>query len=236
MCITGRRWVLASFCTSAFAAAIASPLWAAGTKAPTTASLEAEVALARRPGVYMVVDPCSMQLDVKARGFLLESLPLRDVRALTFRPLVGGGTAITELTLPATLKVEQGPPWPQRGVEAPATLRPYTGDESAPTPPPGTTPTPIPTATPLPLAPARYTVGMNDGWRLAVGPSVAARNPLRRFFAAVGDSWRRLRHQTAKHPPTLALAVDPEAAREIFHLFQPGVSVLVMQCTEGKTP
>ncbi len=234
MSITGRRLVLAFFCTSALAATL--PVSGADALSPTTASLDAEVALARRPGVYLVIDPCSMQLDVKARGFLLESLPLRDVQVLTFRPLIGEGGAAAELQLPATLKVAEGPPWPERGIEAPATLRPYTGDESAPTSPPGTTPTPIPTATPLPLAPVRYTVGMEDGWRLEVAPTIAARNPLRRFATAVADSWHRLHHTRIEHPPSLAVAVDPEAAREIFHLFQPGIRVLVMQCTQPEQP
>ncbi len=197
---------LACICTSAVGAAAGS-------------GPELELALARRPGLYLVVDPGRGQLVVKARGMELDRVPLRAVELLLPVPPAGeAGEA--EVELPEVWRVVHAPKEEWRPVVAPPTLVPYREQEEPPVP--------AVTATPEPRPPAQYRVELDHGWMLAMGSNPPT-NLGRRLLARVRTGWNRLWGRPVDTgPPTLVVETSADDARRLLHMFRPGVSILLV--------
>lgn len=223
------RSALASSSTRlALAWAIAAAPAAAATEAALALRLaELETALAKRPALYLVLEPAARRLTVRARGLVLHTVELRALTLLSYRPLFGGGEP-PQLAAPAVWTVEQGPGDTDRETIAPTTLRPYSEEEEMAPP----TPTPVPggTAAPPPgerEKPASYRVALDNGWQLFLVDRPPRFGWLRRFAASAKDGWLRVRGRAPAHPPLVTLVVDAEDARSLHHLFRTGTEILV---------
>lgn len=184
------------------------------------AELEAE--LAKTPELYLVLDPAAKRLELRSRGIGLVEVPLIEVSVLVFRPLFGGG-AVPTLAAPAVWEVSEGPGDTDRETIAPTTLRPYSQEDEMEEPAPaGSAP-----ADDEPVEPSSYRVALDGPWQLLLVERAPSLGWFRRFFAAVGDGWLRLRGQEPRHPPLVALVVAPEDARRLHHLFRSGRKILV---------
>lgn len=188
--------------------------------------------LARRTDLYLVVDRAASTLEIKARGLVLEAVPLTAASFLGYQPARGEG-ALPAVALPAIWTVSEAPPAPHRtriapetlteeGVESVAALAPAAS--GAPAMAASGTPT-VTTAAPEP--PDAYDVPLEGGWTLAVGASADPPGRLARWEQAFSDGWLTLRGRPPERPPRLALGLDPVAARGLHHLFRPGLRVLV---------
>ncbi|MCS7182886.1 MAG: hypothetical protein NZ869_07230 [Thermoanaerobaculum sp.] len=202
------------------------------------ASLEAEVALARKPNIYLTLDLAQKSLAIKARGIVLDEVPVLAVEAAArqafyFRPRP------VLLPVPVVLEVLQGPGDTDREVIAPTRLRPASRQEDEEeTPLPAASQTPTPTPTPKPETPTRYRVEVfRAGTKhqgkaelvLWVSDSLPARNVWQRFREAVKEGWAYLRGrgEITHEPPGIVLVVKGEDARRLHHLFRQGMTMLV---------
>lgn len=194
-------------------------------EAPATrlrlAELESE--LAKKPDLYLVLDPAAGQLEVRARGLALNTVPFTELSLLTFRPLLGGGEEPPALEVPAVWKVTEGPGDADRETIAPTTLRPYSEEEEmaepvagAPEKKPGTG-----------EKPSSYRVRLDNGWQLYVVDEAPRLGWLRRFAASVRSGWQRLQGRQPGHPPLITLVVASDDARRLHHLFRTGTPILV---------
>jgi len=219
------RSVLASICIS-----LATGLARAGDVPPDparVAALELEVGLAKRPVVYMVLDPQRRILEVKARGVVLDTVPLTGIEIMSQQRLFTHDHP-TNPPIPAVWTVAQGPGDTDRELVAPEKLVPAPkADEEdvEPTPPPDATPTPTPTPVPLPAA--SYRARLTNGWDLWITDRLPPQDRIGSFLAAVRDGWRRLRGLGEDHAPAITLAMTDEDARRIHHLMQSGLAILV---------
>jgi hypothetical protein len=222
-----RPSVLASICTSLAAAAVLG-----GDVPPDPArvvSAEIEAKLARQPAVYLVLDPPRRTIEVRARGIVLDAIPLQGVETVSQQPLFGGSTP-TVPAVPGLWTVAEGPGDTDREVIAPATLRPYSNDdeaEPAVAPAAKATRGPAPTPTPVPEAPSSYRARMDNGWDLWVTDRLPPSTPLAHFWAAVGDGWERLRGTSRSFRPAIMLAVSVQDARRLHHLMRKGMAIVV---------
>jgi hypothetical protein len=215
------------------AAAAAAVLWLAGAAAAAETGdavrlrmAELEAALAKQPRLYLVLEPAAKRLSVRARGLTLQTVEIRELSALAFRPLFGGEEP-PPLEAPAVWKVTQGPGDTDRETIAPTTLRPYSEEEEMEEPaagPPGATPTPRPGEA---EKPSSYRVALDNGWQLFVVDQPPSLGWLARFRAAVRDGWQRLKGVEPAHPPLVTIVVDADAARGLHHLFRSGTEILV---------
>lgn len=232
-----------SACRLALACTFTS-LAAWGGEAPLSpvvvAGLELEASLARKPSVYLKLDLGERLLQIKARGVVLDQTVVKGVEAAVRKPFYQPAQPLA-LPVPVVLEVLQGPGDTDREVIAPATLRPARRidqeDEDSVTqspPPPGPTPTP----TPRPETPSRYRVELvRAGGKPASAPQLVlwvtdrlpARSLWQRFREAVKEGWAFLVHrqEIPQEPPGIVLAVDPEDARRLHHLFRKGTAILV---------
>jgi hypothetical protein len=186
--------------------------------------LELETELARKPDLYLVLDVPARRLAVKVRGLELAAVELRDVALLSFRPLLGGGSA-PPLVAPTVWTVREGPGDTDRETIAPTTLRPYSeSEEQEETPAGGAAQAP---AADKPETPASYRVALDNGWQLLLVDEPPQLGWARRFLAAIADGWQRLRGVEPAHPPLVALVIDVEEARRLHHLFRSGLPILV---------
>jgi len=220
----------ASFFTSLAAAAVAvagdAPLDPA-----RVGSFELEAQLARKPSIYLVLDPPRRVLEVKARGVALDTIPLVGIELVSQRSLFGSA-APEHPALPALWAIDEGPGDTDREVIAPATLRPYTSeeeeeDEPAATPVPGATRGPAPTPTPVPEPPVSYRSRLSSGWDLWVTDRLPPTGLWARYWAAVAEGWARLRGEARDHRPAIMVAVAPADARRLHHLMRKGMSLVV---------
>ncbi len=221
-----RRSALASICIS-LAAATAR----AGDVPPDPARVAAlglEVGLATRPGVYMVLDPQRRVLEIRARGVVLDTVPLTGIEIMSQQPLFGSSHP-SNPPIPAVWTVAEGPGDSDREVVAPDKLVPAPKDdneeETEPTPPPDATPTPTPTPAPLPAT--SYRARLANGWDLWITDRLPPQDRVGTFLAAVRDGWRRLRGLGRDHSPAVTLAMSDDDARRIHHLVQAGMAILV---------
>ncbi len=221
-----RRSALASICISLAAAGAQ-----AGDVPPDparVAALELEVGLAKRPTVYMVLDPQRRVLEIKARGVVLDTVPLTGIEIISQQPLLAHARP-TNPPIPAVWTVSQGPGDTDRELVAPEKLvpAPKDGDDEnvEPTPPPGATPSPTPTPAPLPST--SYRAGLTNGWDLWITDRLPPQGGMGTFLAAVRDGWRRLRGLGEDHASAVTLAMTDEDARRIHHLVQSGLAILV---------
>jgi hypothetical protein len=195
----------------------------AGTVRLEMAELEAE--LARKPDVYLLLDPVAGRLRIKARGMELSSVVLDEVVRLEFHPLFGGGQA-PPLEAPAVWTIQQGPGDTDRETIAPTTLRPYSEEEEKQEPETtGTQPEAKPPGDEQ--KPSSYRFTLDNGWQVMLVNERPHLGWLRRFGAAVRDGWLRLRGHEPSHPPLIALVVAPDDARRLHHLFRAGMKILV---------
>jgi hypothetical protein len=216
MCGVRFASVLACCCISAGVAG-------AGAEAAQDDPASLELALARRPALYLVIGRDGRWLSVRVRGLELDSVPLSGVRVA--RQGVGvGPDELAELSSPQVWRVTEAPAENWRRVVAPEVLVPFTDDEDQPEPAAGIAPSP----TPPPPRPDRYTVTTDSGWRLAVAPSVEGAAPVG-WWRRVVRGWRRIVGDPEPAlPPTLVVIVaDPDDARRLVHLFSPGTAVLL---------
>jgi hypothetical protein len=221
-----RRLALACICTSLVAAGLR-----AGDVPPDPSrvvALELEASLAKRPSVYLLLDPQRRVLEVKARGVVLDTVQLTGIEIMTQQQLLTHDLP-TNPPIPTVWTIKRGPGDTDREVIAPTELVPPPKDEeeaeAEPTPPPGATPTPTPT--PVPLPSVSYRARLTNGWDIWITDRLPPQDFLGAFLAAVRDGWGRLRGRGEDHPPAVTLAMTHEDARRIHHLIRSGTAILV---------
>ena len=224
-----RRSALASISTSVVAAAVALagdvPLDPARVG---TAELEAQ--LAKKPNVYLVVDPPRRVIEVKARGVVLDEIAVSGIEIVShqsvFRMSAPAGPA-----LPALWSVEEGPGDTDREIISPATLRPYSSEEdeeeAAATPTPAGTRAPAPKPTPVPEPPSSYRARLSSGWDLWVTDELPPAGIWDRYWEAVSEGWARLRGDAREYRPAITVALARPDAQRLHHLMRKGMAVLV---------
>jgi hypothetical protein len=193
------------------------------------AALEMEASLARKPLVYLLLDPQRRVLEVRSRGAVLDTVTLTGIEVISQQPLLRRDLP-SHPSIPAIWTVEQGAGDSDREVVAPTELvpAPKEDEEDQPEPAPSATPpVPTPTPTPAPLPASSYRSRLANGWDLWVTDQLPPQTPWDTFVAAVGDGWRRLRGLGENHIPAITLAMSDEDARRIHHLLRTGMSILV---------
>lgn len=187
-------------------------------------ALELEAELAKKPALYLVLDPAAGRLEVRVRGTALTQVPVAEVSELVFAGLFGSGEA-PPLRAPALWTVVRGPGDTDRETLAPTTLRPYSEDDEEEA---GAT-------SPAPAKPkgdgdkpTSYRVQLDVGWQLYLVNEPPRLDRFRRFGAAIRDGWLRMQGEEPSHPPLLALVVKSEDAQRLHHLFRSGMPILVL--------
>jgi hypothetical protein len=216
-------WALAFTSTSALSAAAPETPVPAAERA-----LELEVALARKPDLYLVVDLAQRRLEVKARGLVLDSIELTDAALTRYTPL--GGAAPDAVELPAVRTVVEPDARAVRKVVTATELVPYPGDDEPETPP--TAPAASDSHSPGadhqdPEPPDHYRAGLDGGWDLWIGEEGVAPSLGERLARVLADGWRRLRSEPVTGNIVLGLAMTPEDARRLHHLLDQDATLLV---------
>jgi len=219
------RSVLASTFTSLLAVASAR----AGESTPDpalVATAEMEATLAKRPAVYLVLDPTRRVLEIRARGTVLDTIQLRGIELISQQPLFGGRHPVAP-PMPAIWTVTDGPGDRDREVLEPESLRPAPkpdqDDSDAPSADAATpTPTPPPRETP-----SSYRATLGNGWDLWITEELPSQGRWGLFTAAVRDGLARLRGQGQDLPPAVTLAMTREDAQRLHHLLRSGTPILV---------
>ena len=219
-------WAPKFLCTSVLLPALA---WA-GDQPPQVsrvAALELEASLARQPVVYLVLDVGRLVLEVRSRTLVLDSVAVQGVAVVRHRPLLGGPEPSDPQVLPALWRVVSGPRDTDRQVIAPETLRPAPkdGEEEEEEATAGGGPSPTPT--PVPEPPRSYRAQLDTGWELLVTQRLPARGWGHRFLEAARDGWARLRGRRETVPPAVAVVIDAQDARRLYHLIRSGTAILV---------
>ncbi len=220
------RSALASICTSLLATAAL-----AGDVPPDparVATLELEVSLAKKPLVYLVLDPPRRTLEVRSRGLVLDSVPITGIEVVSQGPLLGSA-ASGEVRAPALWTIVSGAGDTDREVIAPAELKPIPpgGEEEEEEPAARPSASPTPTSTPIPEPPVSYRARLDTGWDVWVCTELPPDGVWQRFVAAVRDGWERLRGGGEDHPSAVAVAMHPDDARRLHHLMRTGTTILV---------
>lgn len=199
----------------------------AGAAAPLRARvLELEAGLAKTPALYLVLDPAAGQLEVRSRGLVLDAVPVQEVRVLHYRPLLGGGRH-PQPEVPGIWTVIEGPGDTYREVIAPDALKPYVPEEERAEETAAAAPDKE-----LPVPPSRYFVKLANGWQLGVFDREPQTGFFARFLQAVEGGWKRLLGRSRASPPVVALAMSPDDARRIHHVFRTDLAVLVLPAGE----
>lgn len=221
-----RRLALA--CISISLAALGARAGDAPPDAARVAALELEAGLAKRPFVYLVLDPQRRVLEIKARGAVLDTVQLTGIEVISQQPLLTRKTP-GRPPIPAVWTLKSGPGDTDREVIAPTELRPAPkDDEEEVEPTPAATPTgSMPTPTQVPVPPPSYRSRLANGWDLWITDRLPPQSAFGTFMAAVRDGWRRLRGQGEDHPPAVTLAMADQDARRIHHLMRTGTTILV---------
>ena len=204
------------------AIASVAPAWAEGVDALQLRAVELEAELAKKPALYLVLDPAAKKLEVRVRGTLLTAVPIQEISRLVFAGLLGSGEA-PPLPAPALWTVVQGPGDTDRETIAPTTLRPYTEEEEEES----ASPAPAKPKTDVDK-PVSYRVQLDVGWQLFLVNESPRLGAARRFAAAVRDGWLRMQGEEPAHPPLVALVVAAEDAQRLHHLFRSGMPILVL--------
>ena len=193
------------------------------------AALEMEAELARKPGVYLVLDPQRRVLEVRSRGAVLDAVGLAGIEIVSQQPVLRRDIP-AHPPIPAVWTVEQGAGDSDREVVEPTELRPAPkmGEDDDAEPAPSATPAaPTPTPTPVPLPPVSYRNRLSNGWDLWITDALPPQDRFQTFVAAVKDGWRRLRGLGEDRIPAVALAMTGEDARRIHHMLRTGMPILV---------
>jgi hypothetical protein len=218
-----RPSVLACISISALAAAttVAGGL---ATDPAAVARLELEAGLARKPDIYLVLLAPGRKLEVKARGVVLDSVPLRGIEVVARQPAFRR-LEPEQLQVPRVLVITHGPGDSAREVIAPTRLIPQPSDDEEEAP--EAEPTPGPTPTPIPEVPVSYRAELDNGWDLWICDRLPAQTLVGRFRAAILDGWRRIFGRAPTQRPALTLAMSDDDARRIFHLVGTSRAILV---------
>ncbi len=193
------------------------------------AALEMEAALAKRPAVYLLLDPQRRVLEVKSRGTALDTVRLTGIEIISQQPVMRR-TDVSHPPFPAVWTVEQGAGDSDREVVAPTELKPAPtmGEEEAEDEAASTSAgEPTPTPTPAVQMPVSYRSRLDNGWDLWVTDSLPPQSRFQTFLAAIRDGWKRLRGLGEDHIPAITLAMADEDARRIHHLLRTGMPILV---------
>lgn len=225
-------WALAFICSEPAEARIepAGPQEAEVCEVPVDAH-GLELVLARTGDVYLKLDPGCLELGVSAGGVELTSVPLAGVELLGYRPARRAApSGAVPVELPMVLIVADDLPAASRRVVAPPVLRPY-GDSGDPTPPvrPADPPPSGVADLSMPAAPPdSYRVKLLGGWVLELGGRPVSSGFLARIVQTLSDGWMRLTGEEPDRPERIVLAVSPDDARRLHHLFRPGTRILVL--------
>ncbi len=211
---------------------LAAPVLAApvlgSSEPPDHRALELEIEAAKRPELYLRLDPGARVLEIRARGLTLETVPLTGFAFLAYRP-AREERVRPEVTLPAVWTVAEEPAADHRRVIAPDELEPLPDEEEEEEPTPAGGPgRPAPGEADLPPPPASYRVELEGGWELWVGQEIPGVRAASRFVQALKDGWAVLTGDPQPSAHLLALAMEPEGARRLHHLFRPGTRILVV--------
>lgn len=174
---------------------------------------ELELALARQPSPYLVIDLASSQLSVRLRGRILEQVPVATLFALR-----GGhvGTPPPPLDVPVVWHVAIRP-LSGRRLQAPVTLL----ETPAPSPQPQQ-------SSSAPPPPDTYGFQTREGWWVELGRPLATASFLKRTQERVVDGFASWRGRAKTMPDRLALGLDAESARRFHHLFRRDTAILVL--------
>lgn len=204
---------------------LASP--AAAKSARGTATLE--LSLARKPDLYLLIDPVARTLEVKARGISLDTIGLSDIALLSEQPLFGRRKN-SSIRLPVVWTIANGVPGLGRRMIAPPKLRAYsetTGEASGPQSLAAASAEAKKHERESQELPTHFRAEFENGWVLQVGSRIAASSFWHRLMATVIDGWSRLFHPPEDRAPVLALAMGADDARSIQHLIRPGMKILI---------
>ncbi len=189
-----------------------------------------EAGLAKKPSVYLVLDPQRRVLEVRSRGAVLDAVALKGIEVVSQQPVLGWEVP-PHPRIPAVWTIQQGAGDSDREIVEPTELRPAPKmgeDEDEPEPTPSAAPAaPTPTPTPVPQPPISYRNRLANGWDLWITDALPPQTKFHTFLAAIGDGWRRLRGLGEDHTPAITLAVADEDARRIHHLLRTGMPILV---------
>jgi hypothetical protein len=186
--------------------------------------LELEAELARTTQLYLVLDAPRRVVEIKARGVILDQVPLKELALLRYQAMLGGDGGGAPPALPAVWKVVEGPGDFSRETIAPESLRPWVPEEERQEEPEsGKEPEPI-----VPSSPTSYRVRLESDWDLAV----VDRSPHPGFFAryaqAVREGWAEIFGRPQERRPLIALSLDPEDARRLHHVFRTDLPILLV--------
>lgn len=192
------------------------------------AALTMEASLARKPDVYLLLDPERRVLEIKARGAVLDTVPLTGIEVISQQPIVGRRLP-SHPPIPAIWTVAQGAHDSDRDVIAPAELvpEPKNDDDDNAEDGPTTSAGPAPTPTPAPVAPTSYRSRLDNGWDLWVTDKLPPQTRWETFLAAVRDGWQRLQGRAQNHIPAITLAMTDADAQRVHHLLHSGMPILV---------
>jgi hypothetical protein len=199
-------------------ALLAADSIAAGPK--TAAQVELE--LASRGGIYLVVG-AGPELQVKARGVVLDRLPLIDFGLMVYQPTFGAA-AESPVHLPASWAIIEDAAATLRPRLTPAALEEYASAAASGS---GAAAQEIL----FPEPPDRYRVELEGGWQLVVGRELPDRGLLRRFWYSVVSGFRRVRGVALEEKPQVVMALGDDEARKLHHLLRPGTTLLVLPQT-----
>jgi hypothetical protein len=194
--------------------------------APRLSLAELEAALAKTPDLYLLLDPAHRLLQVRSRGVVLDSMPLKGAEFMVHTPLFGSASA--ELPdLPTAWTVAEGAGDFSRELIAPDVLRPYKPEEERTVVDEARNPKVKALHDEEALPPTSYQVKMRNGWQLAVVEEEPATSFFGRYAASLSEGLDRLRGRTREHPPLLAVAMAPADARRLHHVFRSDLALLI---------
>lgn len=207
--MSGRRLLLAAWLAAAPLVSVAADPGRPEALARTR-HLEAELALAQKPGFYAVFDLQRREAQLKARGVVFQAWPVSDHR------LWGGGLPAGALTL----------------VEKDALFAPQRTELEPPKPGDEEQPAPRPKAFEVGDMPVRFSLRFPEGVTVAVAPRPQGFVPRLRAlggavfrFAAVPA--RTLWNLALGRPlAVLDLELDEADARALYWAFTPGMPTL----------
>ena len=181
--------MLRSISTSVALAALLAGPSLAGSDAPL---LRAELGLAERPEIYLVLSPAAGELTVKARGIALDRIVLGGVWLRYPAPWLGAPSS-SGLRAPVVLTVRRAPL---------AAAAPAAGADPAATPP------------------TEVRALLDGGLELVAATGAPRSGWWRRLGAALGGAWAALSGEAADAAPALVLQVPAGELDRVAHLLE----------------
>lgn len=176
-----------------------------------------EAALGADPALYLVLDTRARELEVRARGLVLDRVKLAGLAVVRDERVVGGQPA-APLALPAIWRVVERSGTSGRELVSPSALQPYSEEEAGKAPPQQRNP---------PKPPAAYEIRCDSGWTLAIAPELPSGGFFSRWGQAIASAWSHLWGVDYASPPVLAAAIPAEDAQRLHHLFRLRTAILV---------